>query len=55
MFFAAFADMWLNPICYILIAQVITLRRYVESLPEPVPAAAVARRTRPRLAYAMAS
>ncbi|HLK10070.1 MAG TPA: O-antigen ligase family protein [Candidatus Binatia bacterium] len=55
MFFAAFADMWLNPITYILIAQVITLRRYVEGLPDPATPAVVRRPARPRLAFAMAS
>jgi len=33
-FFGLFADLWLNPILYIMIGLVITLRRYVEGLPE---------------------
>ena len=33
-FFALFADVWLNPILYILIGLVVTLRRHVEGLPE---------------------
>jgi hypothetical protein len=45
-FFAFFADLFLNPITYILIGLVATMRRYVETLPEVqvVPAA-----RRPRL------
>jgi hypothetical protein len=33
-FFSAFADLFLNPITYILIGSIVTMRRYVESLPE---------------------
>ena len=36
-FFAAFADLWLNPIAYFLIGLIVCLRRYLESLP-PVEA-----------------
>jgi hypothetical protein len=35
LFFCAFADLFLNPITYILIGMVFTMRRYVEGLPEP--------------------
>jgi O-antigen ligase len=37
-FFAAFADLWLNPITYVLIGIIISMRRYLESLPPPRPA-----------------
>jgi hypothetical protein len=33
-FFGLFADLWLNPILYIMVGLVITLRRHVEGLPE---------------------
>jgi O-antigen ligase len=32
-FFAAFADLFLNPIIYVLIGLIVTLRRYLESVP----------------------
>ena len=32
-FFAIFADLWLNPITYVLIGTIICMRRYLESLP----------------------
>jgi hypothetical protein len=35
-FFSAFADLWLNPITYVLIGMVITTRRYLESV-SPTP------------------
>jgi O-antigen ligase len=38
MFFSLFADLFLNPITYILMGQVFCLRRYVESLPDPAVA-----------------
>ena len=41
-FFSAFADLWLNPITYVLLGLVITTRRYVETLPEVTPVAVVA-------------
>jgi O-antigen ligase len=47
-FFAAFADLWLNPITYFLVASIVCLRRHLESLP---PAAA-GRRLEPALARA---
>ncbi len=34
-FFSGFADLWLNPLTYALLGLVITMRRYVENLPEP--------------------
>jgi len=40
-FFCAFADLWLNPITYAMLGMIIVMRRYVESLPEPVRAARV--------------
>jgi len=43
-FFALFADLWQSPFTYILIGQIITMRRYIEGLPEPVGAAADGRR-----------
>ena len=41
-FFSAFADLWLNPITYVLLGLVIMTRRYVETLPELTPVAVVA-------------
>jgi len=38
-FFCLFADLFLNPITYILIGEIFCLRRYVEGLPDPVVAA----------------
>jgi hypothetical protein len=40
-FFSGFADLWLNPICYVLIGLIVTTKRYVESLPPATPAVAV--------------
>jgi hypothetical protein len=41
-FYSAFADLWLNPLCYVLIGLVICMRQYVDttllSTPERVPA-----------------
>jgi O-antigen ligase len=34
-FFSMFADLWLNPIMYMLIGQIVAMRRHLESLPEP--------------------
>ena len=31
--FAALADLWLNPITYVLIGIIVTLRQYLERLP----------------------
>lgn len=39
MFFGLFADLWLNPITYVMVGLVITLRRHLESLPAGVPVA----------------
>ncbi len=46
-FFSGFADLWLNPITYVLLGLVYTTRRYVEELPEnePVLVAHPVRRT----------
>jgi len=48
--FSLLADLWLNPIMYVLIGVIICLRRYLEGL----PAAAPARARGGRLALAMA-
>ena len=41
-FYSAFADLWLNPLCYVLIGLVISMRLYVDttllSMPERTPA-----------------
>lgn len=49
-FFAGFADLWLNPITYVMLGLVITMRQYVESLPALHQAAIVQRPGRPRIA-----
>ena len=51
-FFALFADLWQSPFTYILIGQIVAMRRYVERLPEP--AGVVVRVTRGRR-YALAA
>ena len=38
-FFCGFADLWINPITYVMLGQVVTMRRYFESLPDVQPAA----------------
>src|SRR5206468_3936408 len=43
-FFALFADLWQSPFTYILIGQIVAMRRYVERLPEPAGAAVRAAR-----------
>jgi O-antigen ligase len=40
-FYSAFADLWVNPISYVLLGLVITTRRYVDTLPELAPATAL--------------
>jgi len=40
-FYSGFADLWVNPICYVLLGLVATTRRYVDTLPEVAPAAAI--------------
>ena len=35
-FFALFSDLWQTPFAYILIGLIVTMRRYVESLGEPM-------------------
>jgi O-antigen ligase len=49
-FFAFFADMWLNPITYIMIGLIFCMRRCVEAL--PAPATTVVRVPRRAPAYA---
>ena len=39
-FFALFSDLWQSPFTYILIGQIVTMRRHVESLSEPAVAVA---------------
>ncbi len=36
-FYSLFADLWLNPLMYVLLGLVITTRQYVETLPELAP------------------
>jgi O-antigen ligase len=43
-FYSMFADLWVSPLCYLLLGLVFTTRRYLESLP-PVTAAAPVRPT----------
>jgi O-antigen ligase len=50
-FYSLFADLWLNPLMYVLLGLVITTRRYVDSLPDNVPAALPVSRRR-RLGHA---
>ena len=49
-FFAFFADLWLNPITYIMIGLILCMRRCVEAL--PAPATTVERVPRRAPAYA---
>jgi hypothetical protein len=56
-FFSGFADLWLNPITYVLLGLVYTIRRYVEELPDSVQTVVVAhpvRRALPRPRRAVA-
>ena len=48
-FYSAFADLWLNPLTYVLLGLIITMRRYVESLVRPMPAEASLAPSVPRL------
>jgi hypothetical protein len=41
-FYSAFADLWLNPLTYVLLGLIITMRQYVETLASPVPAGSLA-------------
>jgi O-antigen ligase len=50
-FFSVFADLWLNPITYAMIGQIIVMRRYLESLPEPAPVVHVVVPAARRLAW----
>ncbi|HJQ83423.1 MAG TPA: O-antigen ligase family protein [Candidatus Binatia bacterium] len=44
-FFAFFADLWLNPLTYVMVGLVVTMRQYLERLPAPVvPTAGLAPR-----------
>jgi O-antigen ligase len=36
-FFSAFADLWVNPIAYVLLGLVVTTKRYVQTLPDVAP------------------
>jgi O-antigen ligase len=51
-FFSFFADLWLNPITYAMIGMIVTMRRYVESLPEPQAVQVLPTAGRRRLAAA---
>ena len=47
-FYSLFADLWVSPLCYLLLGLVFTTRRYLESLPEvPSTATAPVRAVRP--------
>ena len=48
--FSLLADLWLNPITYVLVGVIICLRRYLEGLPAALPARV--RWGRPALAMA---
>jgi len=37
--FSLLSDLWLNPITYVLVGLIICMRRYLEGLPAPAPAA----------------
>src|SRR5262245_7247634 len=52
-FFGLFADLWMNPITYMLIGMIVVTRRYLESLPA-VAVTAVPVRARRRSAFATA-
>jgi len=39
-FYSLFADLWLNPLMYVMLGLIITTKQYVESLPEVAPAVA---------------
>jgi len=39
-FYSLFADLWLNPLMYVLLGLIISTKQYVESLPEVAPALA---------------
>jgi O-antigen ligase len=51
-FFAFFADLWLNPITYVMIGLVVVMRRAAETAAAPAPASTVARVPRRLPAYA---
>jgi hypothetical protein len=56
-FFSGFADLWLNPVTYVLLGLVYTIRRYVQELPDPGQTVVVAhpvRRALPRPRRAVA-
>ncbi len=36
-FYSLFADLWLNPLMYVMLGLIVSTKQYVESLPEPVP------------------
>src|SRR5581483_3723035 len=43
-FFSFFADLYLNPITYIMIGMIFCLRRYIERVPDPRPVVVAGRR-----------
>ena len=51
-FFGLFADLWMNPITYMLIGLIVCMRRYLETLPEVETMAARPIRQRPALVAA---
>jgi hypothetical protein len=44
-FYSAFADLWLNPLTYVLLGLIITMRQYVETLARADPAAMLPHRS----------
>jgi O-antigen ligase len=39
-FYSLFADLWLNPLMYVMLGLIVSTKQYVESLPEVMPAIA---------------
>jgi len=39
-FYSLFADLWLNPLMYVMLGLIVSTKQYVESLPEVTPAVA---------------
>jgi hypothetical protein len=54
-FFSVFAALLVNPITYAMIGQIIVMRRYLESLPEPAPVVRVAVPAGRRIAWRAAA
>jgi hypothetical protein len=40
LFYSMFADLWLNPLMYVMLGLIVSTKQYVESLPEAVPTVA---------------